>query len=561
MVALLALSIVGPAVAAGPAAAAAPPRTFVEADSVLVHGTYPPLETECARDERAPLHLRLTGRVEVGKASDGTLFVINELPFETYLEGIAEVPRDWPAAALDAQVVAARTYALSRLERGDSTGDVLGYDLCATDACQVYRGLGVSHGAWGSRWRDAVARTAGTALLHDGHPAETFYFSTSNGRTYDNEEVFEGGTPLPYLRGVGESDDGASPVSRWTARLPLADVARFLAASGDWPGGDMAAVSQEGENLVIRGGGRRVTMSKVSFRIAINDRSVCLDPASYPGEDLEQEDHPGLPQTIPSKWFDARTDGRDLVVDGRGWGHGTGMVQWGAYGKARRGVNAGEILAHYYGGLTPRDANVPPTIRVGVATGLTSVTVAADAPSARGKRLRGSGPWRIVPARPLRVTAAKLPAPVLEARLFGPPMQAEAGRRSGVGIESSANVNVSVALVDGDGTAHSLPAVKPHKRGTFTRTFIVPAGLPSGDYRVTATVSDGIDTLVLRAKRLTSVESDAPKPGPSPTDGLALPPAPAGESPLGLALVLGAIVLVLVLASLVAVRRRGGSPG
>jgi stage II sporulation protein D len=556
------LSILGPALAARPASAAAPPRTFIEADSVLVHGTYPPLETECAGDERAPLHLRLTGRVEIGKASDGTLFVINELPFETYLEGIAEVPRDWPAAALDAQVVAARTYALSRLERGDSTGDVLGYDLCATDACQVYRGLGVSHGAWGSRWREAVARTAGTALLHDGHPAETFYFSTSNGQTYDNEEVFEGGTPLPYLRGVSETDDGASPVSRWTARLPLADVGGFLAASGDWPGGDVAAVSQDGDNLVIRGGGRQVTMSKVSFRIAINDRSVCLDPASYPGVDHEQDDRPGLPQTIPSKWFDARTDGRDLVVDGRGWGHGTGMVQWGAFGKARRGVSADEILAYYYGGLKPRDADVPATIRVGVATGLTSVTVAADSPSARGKRLRGSGPWRIVPARPLRVTAAKNPAPVLEARLFGPPMEARAGRRSGVGIEASANVNVSVALVEPDGTAHPLPAVKPHRRGTFTRTFIVPAGLPSGDYRVTATVSDGIDTLVLRAKRQTSVESDAPEPGPSPTGGpVALPPASAGESPAGLALVFGAIALVLLLASLIVVRRHRRSPG
>ena len=493
----------------------------------------------------------------MGKASDGTLFVINELPFETYLEGIAEVPRDWPAAALDAQIVAARTYALSRLEGGDATGDVLGYDLCATVACQVYRGLGVSHGPWGSRWRDAVARTAGQALLYDGRPAQTFYFSTSNGRTYPNEEVFEGGTPLPYLRGATEVDDGASPVSRWTARIPLADVSRFLRSSGDWSGGDVAAISQEGDDLIVRGGGRKLRMSKTSFRIAINDRSVCLDPGAYPGVDLEQDDRPRLPQTIPSKWYDARTDGGALFAEGRGWGHGTGMVQWGAYGKARRGVEAGDILAYYYGGLKPQPARVPATIRVGVATGLTSVTLVADAPSSQGDRLRGNGPWRITPARPLRVTAAKPPKPVLEARLFDAPIAAVAGQRSAVGIEASTNVNVSLTLVDADGVEHPLPAVKPHKRGTFARSFIVPADLSSGEYRTVATVSDGIDTLTLRAKRITAVESGAPVPGPSPTaPPVALPPEPSGESPLGLALVLGGVALALLLGLLIAARRR-----
>jgi stage II sporulation protein D len=88
----------------------------------------------------------------VAKSDDGSLYLIGELGFEDYLKGIAEVPRSWPMEALKAQVVAARTYAMNSLQAGSSEGRALGYDLCATQACQVYLGMGVEAGAWGSRW-------------------------------------------------------------------------------------------------------------------------------------------------------------------------------------------------------------------------------------------------------------------------------------------------------------------------------------------------------------------------------------------------------------------------
>jgi hypothetical protein len=77
------------------------------------------------------------------------------------------------------------------------------------------------------------------------------------------------------------------------------------------------------------------------------------------------------------------TDGDALVFAGRGWGHGVGMVQWGAYGKARRGLSASDILAFYYGGLRPRPWPEPGTIRVEVATGLAGVRVRASGTGAR----------------------------------------------------------------------------------------------------------------------------------------------------------------------------------
>jgi hypothetical protein len=79
-------------------------------------------------------------------------------------------------------------------------------------------------------------------------------------------------------------------------------------------------------------------------------------------------------------------DGHGLVVEGRGWGHGVGMVQWGAYGKAAKGWSASKILAFYYGGLTPRPYPEPGTIDVIVATGLRSLTVD---PSRAGATLGG----------------------------------------------------------------------------------------------------------------------------------------------------------------------------
>ena len=98
--------------------------------SLLVHGTYPPTSSSCVNAEQSVLHERYRGTVEVRRASDGDLYLIGELPFEDYLKGIAEVPRDWPMEALKAQVVAARTYASANLQPGGA------YDLCANDACQ-----------------------------------------------------------------------------------------------------------------------------------------------------------------------------------------------------------------------------------------------------------------------------------------------------------------------------------------------------------------------------------------------------------------------------------------
>ena len=339
--------------------------------SILVHGTYPQVPSPCVRPVQPILHARFVGTVEVGKASDGRLFVIGALPFEEYLKGIAEVPRTWPEEALKAQVVAARSYALAHVGHPDDTGRSLGYQLCATQSCQVYLGLGVANGPYGERWRAAVDATAGQVLLYQGRPADTLYFSTSNGHTFGNDQVF-GSAPLPYLRPIRERDDGDSPLSHWRATIPLKDVGRFLRAAGDWSTGSIRTARTSGSKVIITGrGGASRTIDMAQFRVDINDWAHCLEPTRYPG--VNGTNGTALPQAVPSKWFSMTTVSGSAVLRGRGWGHGVGMVQWGAEGKATRGLSYRNILGAYYGGLRPRSYPEPAVIRVGIATGLTSV--------------------------------------------------------------------------------------------------------------------------------------------------------------------------------------------
>jgi stage II sporulation protein D len=294
------------------------------------------------------------------------------------LKGIAEVPPSWPRAALESQAIAARSYALATTGWDGAQGETLKTPICASTSCQVYRGIPVPFDPRVRRWFGAVRRTTGQVLLYEGRPADTVYFSTSNGHTYGNDEVF-GSAPLPYLRPVVERDDGASPLSHWRVRLPFDDVARFLLEAGEWPGRRPISTARlDGSTVTVRGDGGTRSMDLTTFRDAINTWAPCLEPGRYPPSPL--------PVTLPSQWM-SMTSGRDAALAvGRGWGHGVGMVQWGAYGRARRGLSASAILAYYYGGLRPEPFPEPGLIHVRVASGLTAIRVV---PSAAGATVDG----------------------------------------------------------------------------------------------------------------------------------------------------------------------------
>lgn len=350
--------------------------------SFLIRGAFPLVPSRCRDPERPRLTGRFPGTLRVRRSEDGTLALTVTLPFDRYLEGIAEVPPSWPAAALQAQAIAARSYALATTGWAGAEGEALEKPICATTSCQVYRGIPVPPDPTHRRWVRAVRRTDGRVLLDGSRPATTVYFSTSNGRTYPNEDVF-GSAPLPYLRGVVERDDAASPTSRWRVRLPFDDLTAFLRAAGRWPAGrTIGRADVSGDSMTVRGGGTRRSLDAAELRDAVNTWAPCLRPHRYPPEEAGQ----ALPLTIPSRWLHLSATDDAIVVTGRGWGHGAGMVQWGAYGKARRGWSAGRILAFYYGGLRPARYPEPGIIHVLIASDLLRLRIV---PSGAGGRIDG----------------------------------------------------------------------------------------------------------------------------------------------------------------------------
>jgi stage II sporulation protein D len=361
-----------------------------------IHALYPRVPSRCVNHHRGSLTARYPGNLTIDRADDGTSSLTVSLAFEDYLRGIAEVPPTWPMAALEAQAIAARSYALASTG-WTGEGNTLREPICSTSSCQVYRGLPLSRTPGIGRWYRAVRRTRGEIIVDDGRPATTFYFSTSNGRTYGNEDVF-GGSPLPYLRPVTERDDGASPTSHWATTIRYRDLATFLEAAGEWSAGArITGVRFDAGQVAVDGpaGSRTVTLS--TFRDAVNAWASCLEPGRYP--------QGGLPTTIPSAWLSIDGHRRAVSVTGRGWGHGVGMVQWGAYGKARRGWSADRILSFYYGGFTPQPFPEPGLIDVRVATGLERIRVVA---SRRGVTANGA------PLGSRRILVSPLSGPLAE---------------------------------------------------------------------------------------------------------------------------------------------------
>jgi stage II sporulation protein D len=161
---------------------------------------------DCAR---APL--TLDGRPYHGTfvvRSDGHhVSVVNSLSLDTYLRGVvpSESPSHWPLAALEAQAVAARSYAVSEL-RPDAF-----YDLLPSTSDQVYGGASAERPSTD----EAVYATLGEVLTYDGQVARTYYSSSSGGRTEAVEDAWPGAAPIPYLRSVPDPYDVYSPHHDW----------------------------------------------------------------------------------------------------------------------------------------------------------------------------------------------------------------------------------------------------------------------------------------------------------------------------------------------------------
>lgn len=324
-----------------------------------------------------------TGPFEIKLAGDG-LVLVEHLPLDNYLYGIQEVPFSWEMEALKAQAVAARTFLARTISNGRvGAAGTYGFDICATDQCQVYRGLDKVLAEGGDRWKLAVDSTATEIMLYEDRPALAMYSSTAGPRTRNIEDVF-GSEPRPYLVGV-ESPGEASPFVSWTVRVPgpwmeaiMRDAELLTGALDDI---EVTTTSDgNGEWIVTVSGSRSTeTLSTWQFRREMNSSGPAILPDDLPAD---RPDGRAYPQTVLSPTFDVERSwavSNDFTwgyvdasstysIVGSGWGHQVGMSQYGAQAMASDGAGYDEILSHYYTGLFPEPAgaHLPEIVAVGL---------------------------------------------------------------------------------------------------------------------------------------------------------------------------------------------------
>ena len=261
---------------------------------------------------------------------------VETVPLESYVAAVLppEIGGHAPAAALEAQAVAARSYAVARRERHAEEGA----DLCDGVHCQVFGGLSRATDAT----RRAAAATRGLVLVQRGRVIAAPFHAVCGGRTarpsvvWDDEET-------PDLVPVEDDACLSAPGARWTFFLPRGQLpalaarlgfpeARFLEV---WAHGDDGRVSAlrlaapGGRSLVVKGFDVRARASEIWGWSAF--RSTAFEVTERP---------------------------QGYLFEGRGTGHGAGLCQAGAIARARRGESREEILAHYYRGavVAPLDA-------------------------------------------------------------------------------------------------------------------------------------------------------------------------------------------------------------
>lgn len=276
------------------------------------------------------------------------LLIINELPIEQYLQSAvaSELGRrdEREREALRAQAIVSRTFAFRNLGRYGSAG----YDALATVADQAYGGAANEY----PLATEAVAATRGVVVTTGGAVADVFFFSTCGGRTEDGDAAFRFAS-RPHLRSVPDDDGGsaycaASPRFRWreewTGEALRATLARTLPQVAGVP---IEAIRQVRDVQVVQ---RSASGRAAAVQFALGTRSVRVE-----GQRIRDALRLANGEILRSTAIDLQvTRGprgvERLVVEGRGAGHGVGLCQWGAIGRARAGQDHVRILAAYFPG-------------------------------------------------------------------------------------------------------------------------------------------------------------------------------------------------------------------
>ncbi len=288
------------------------------------------------------------GTLRLMHASDneGRVDVINDVPLEQYLPGVLEeeLYSDWSPATYRAQAIVARSYAIHRRNPDRP------YDMEATQAAQVYAGADASAVA-----RRAVAATAGLVLTYQGDVLKALYSSTCGGRGQSPKDAF-GGKAKGDLRPLQPTDHRAwcsqSKHYRWgPIERKRKKLAERLAAWGRDHGRPIAGLSGLSKiEIVDRNHLDRPTAVRLRDRTGETFRMTAdrfRRATNFADAELAKVPRKRL---VRSGDLEVRLRGSEVVFEGRGFGHGVGLCQFGAEGMAKADHSSIEILRTYYPG-------------------------------------------------------------------------------------------------------------------------------------------------------------------------------------------------------------------
>lgn len=271
---------------------------------------------------------RYPGRLNLTIDASGTpaLLLVNQVRLDEYVACVVSSEYGFnDLEGAKAMAVLARTYVLR-------TAGIFGtaYDLVDHQMAQQYDGA--------DRLTDAAVeatiQTLGEVLTYQGQLVEAVYSSSSGGHTADNDAVWNG-KPVPYLRGVPDPYDAASPHAQWHTTVPRSRLLRALSQRFGVAVDDVhiSRRSRDGRaqtiELTQQGRTAQVIQSN-AFRMLVNQNFGIT--------------------SLKSTLFDIHKGDDHYVFEGRGFGHGVGMSQYGALGMSKQGFSYRDILAFYFTG-------------------------------------------------------------------------------------------------------------------------------------------------------------------------------------------------------------------
>lgn len=354
------------------------------------------------------------GKIQPTRVNGGSIIPVNAVSIEEYLYGVvpSEMSPSYAEEALKAQAVAARTYAIKKMDM--KVHENKGYDLCDGTHCQSYKGKSAEFPATNA----AVDATKGLVIYHKGEPIEAVFFASSGGYTENSEDIWT--APLPYLKAV--PDVYEVDTNTWTKKITAAQLTNLASAKGDNIGQvtdmviskvslggriqELKLVGTKGTKVLTRdqvrtyfsslngsfpskmftingkGGGPKTTVSMNTRQLS--DISDAANVTNSPEESIadnyvigsdsllfpELETYNTTPTNVSNNVTSAvmqrnvtvtgassgavsTNNGTGVfVIEGKGNGHGAGLSQKGAQGLALQGSDFLSILYHYYTDVT-----------------------------------------------------------------------------------------------------------------------------------------------------------------------------------------------------------------